>query len=536
MRNFRLKGLIILVCILFGYEYCSAQTMQLENIPENDVWDLIEYSLREKGLLLESAENSSSQHLSTPEQYSSGHSIFRIKYIFTYEDNLLTIGIFSKEVKRKSGWIKLSFKKNISDQKKVDEMASLIKSGNDVILAKRSPAGEQAITTSFSSGQTSGYIPLPNIRNAKIQAFDEGNEYEFSEGLCAVKRGLLWGFLDTTGNIVIAFNYMKARIAQAAFHDGVCVMAKNNDEYGLQEIYIDRNGKELFQDKGYSSITPFSGGLAIVERKNPNQSRLFGFINTKGLSPKGAVTPGVLPGIKLDFVGFSEGLAYVLDDSIKSWGYINLEGKWVIKPNSNYSMVDIFHDGLAFVQENTEGKWGAINTKGELVIPYLYLVKPSPFSEGLSAVKNSDGKVGYIDKAGNMVVDFKYESPFGVEVGFPFKNGTTIVFRNGNYYSLNVRGVEIKKVGDSTAEIVYQPSGFFTFKFWTSQNNWGIGLMKSNGDILIEPNHFTSIGDFVDGLAYAKANIHNKVVSGFINLQGDFVIIQKKSDSENKKN
>lgn len=71
-----------------------------------------------------------------------------------------------------------------------------------------------------------------------------------------------------------------------------------------------------------------------------------------------------------------------------------------------------FSEGLAAVR--LDGKWGFIDKTGEIVIPFQYYMVDS-FSEGLAvATMDPDGLVGYIDKTGTEVIPYIYKgaNPF----------------------------------------------------------------------------------------------------------------------------
>ena len=73
-----------------------------------------------------------------------------------------------------------------------------------------------------------------------------------------------------------------------------------------------------------------------------------------------------------------------------------------------------FHEGLACVERN--GKWGYIDTKGHVIIPLNYENARS-FGEGLAPVKQN-GKWGYVDKSGHVVISgyFEYACSFGSSI------------------------------------------------------------------------------------------------------------------------
>ena len=64
-------------------------------------------------------------------------------------------------------------------------------------------------------------------------------------------------------------------------------------------------------------------------------------------------------------------------------------------------------EGLAAAKKN--GKWGFIDTIGNLVIDFTYDdIVYYGFSDGFAGVKK-DGKFGLIDKNGNVVIPFVYD-------------------------------------------------------------------------------------------------------------------------------
>lgn len=81
-----------------------------------------------------------------------------------------------------------------------------------------------------------------------------------------------------------------------------------------------------------------------------------------------------------------------------------------------------------------DGKYGYIDSSGALVIPFQFQ-EAYPFSdEGLAFVVGEDGLGGYIDKRGRFVIDPIYDT------GSIFKFGFAAVSRNGRYYYINRLG------------------------------------------------------------------------------------------------
>jgi WG containing repeat len=155
------------------------------------------------------------------------------------------------------------------------------------------------------------------------------------EGRIRAKLGGKWGFLDTTGKIVIPFDYEVA----GDFDQGLaCVIV------GSRTGFIDRDGRMAIApqyDWDPNCSWRFSEGLRPVA-----QGGKWGYIDRRGAW---VITP------QFDEAwGFSEGLAAVKRGEL--WGFVDRGGKLVIPPR--YFRVDNgFVDGLAYVTVRQPKSW-----------------------------------------------------------------------------------------------------------------------------------------------------------------------------------
>ena len=107
-----------------------------------------------------------------------------------------------------------------------------------------------------------------------------------------------------------------------------------------------------------------------------------------------------------------------------------------------FSAVKGISEGLACVEK--DGRIGFIDMTGKLVIPCQY-DWPNSFSEGLVVANFSEGlvaakkygKMGFIDKTGKEVIPFQYE---GAE---PFSEGFAVVKKNEKYGFVDKTGKEV---------------------------------------------------------------------------------------------
>ena len=121
----------------------------------------------------------------------------------------------------------------------------------------------------------------------------------FSEGMAALLRGNVWGYLNKMGEVAIIRPEFQAA---GKFADGLAQVLVN-DKWG----YIDKAGRFAIRPQ-------FENGAASVEA--------------------------------IDTRSFSEGLAGVLMDG--KWGFIDKTGKTIIPPQ--FEEVRPFSDGLAVIR------------------------------------------------------------------------------------------------------------------------------------------------------------------------------------------
>lgn len=170
-----------------------------------------------------------------------------------------------------------------------------------------------------------------------------------------------------------------------------------------------------------------------------------------------------------------------------------------------------FREGLV-TAELENGKFGYIDDRGNVVIPARFMLA-GEFSEGLAFVAEAMGehpKMGYIDRSGNWAI-----SPQFV-IAQSFSEDLAAVSLDGNKYGFV----------DRTGKIIISPQFDATFPFSeglasVSVNNlWG--FIDTTGAIVI-PMQFTFAEFFSDGLA--RVEVDGKF--GFMNKTGEMVIEPK---------
>jgi len=229
----------------------------------------------------------------------------------------------------------------------------------------------------------------------KGQSLIAKNQKEASMGLSFPQLNITW--LDLKDNQIISYG------TPEGFDEGIFALDLSGGT-----LCFDTSGKIIaFGD--YSGVYGFSDGVAKVYKYLPQSEpyvpgmimappgRMEGFIDREGNE--------IIPLGKLYGLGdyFGEGFA-VIGEYEENKGYINKAGEIVIP--MIYKDAGAFSEGLAPVQSADTMLWGFIDKEGKQVIPMMY-EEAKPFSEGCAYVVKG-GKTGYIDTAGNIVVDFKF--------------------------------------------------------------------------------------------------------------------------------
>jgi hypothetical protein len=256
----------------------------------------------------------------------------------------------------------------------------------------------------------------------------------------------------------------------------------------------------------------------------------------------------------------------------ESWGYVNPKGEYVINPQ--FAEADFFRDGLAYVK-SSEGKVGYIGTDGKYAIAAEYK-EGTPFSEGLAFVvayggapvcidkkgnkkfelqqakrvewfaeglavfTTADGKSGFVDKSGKVVIN----PQFGY--AYSFSEGLALVLQDGKYGYIDKTGKIVISAQFEAASSFHGGKANFTngkkYGFIDKKGNYvinpqfeyaslfygGLGLVKSgdkwgyiaeSGEIVINPQ-FDNADIFQNGLAPFRQNGS----WGFIDKKGKIVI------------
>jgi len=250
---------------------------------------------------------------------------------------------------------------------------------------------------------------------------------DFHSGLAVVQRPRstgadgkpvpsAYGYIDGNGKMVIDPQFMPA----GAFPDDGSGLAVG----GLDRhwVYFDRKGKVILRVpmEGKDRADPFRDGLLRMK-----EGFFWGYRNAAG---EWAIPP------KFDEAGdFENGRARV-----------ELEGKWMLIDKTGQRIqlppgprqVRAYADGLALAVERD--RQGYIDANGELAFPLRKYDEAHDFANGRARIK-LDGKFGYLDKKGNLVIANKFAG------ASDFKNGLASVLGPEGWAYIDTDGKTVWK-------------------------------------------------------------------------------------------
>ena len=231
--------------------------------------------------------------------------------------------------------------------------------------------------------------------------------------------GELYGIADAEGRELVPAMY---KTLQPFSEDGFALAEKTDGTW----IYIDKDGQtRKVPDEEYQDF-----GMLNEDRAPASKGGMFGYLDEE-MEPTGEFAWDKLTAVKEGTGAGQTGEKWAIVDEngeaksedryedviVDEDGFCSNQKRIFAKEGDAYHLIDekektvgdlSFENARAFTNEGyaavcNDGKWGFINTDGELVIDYIYDDAKS-FKNGFAAVA-VEGYWGYIDEEGNLVIE-----------------------------------------------------------------------------------------------------------------------------------
>ena len=225
-------------------------------------------------------------------------------------------------------------------------------------------------------------------------------------------------------------------------------------------------------------------------------------------------------------------------------GYLTKKG--VIKIPPIFNDTTPFSEGLAAVEKIDEfgiSKWGYIDINGKVIIPYTFQNRPGSFHNNLALVKpknKADFDYGYIDRQGTVKIKVGQGNYHSVPKRGDFINGysfwdrgdSSILDTNGRFHTIKelIKDDYTRSLAKVSLAGVEELGIYITCAGYSKNTfgNYKKGMIDYSGNLLFPPVFENLLPDLYSTHAIATyTNISNKTVTGVVNSQGIFILVQK---------
>lgn len=339
-----------------------------------------------------------------------------------------------------------------------------------------------------------------------------------SNGLAPVMKDGLWGFIDSSFNVVIECKYRD----YDWIDDNHCVLICG-ERYDDKKALINNKGEFILTPGNYKDIGAFKEGRAIIT--------MYPFYH---LEPRKGSDP-------------ENGEEYEYDEHIYDERAIDESGRLILDTVDGSRLFDKQYKWFI---ENKDGSfsvydgihWGLLSASFDVLIPCIY---SSKFCfEGSFAVVEKDTGEGVIDSSLNQIIGFEYDSIAihpSFDVIYGWKDNIVSVFNTAgtklttvdcdSIYPLSSGYSKFKKLNDrerrwSGAQygllrhedgesiLGFDDIGHESESLVSVKKGGKWGFIDLNGEIVISCN-YKEVGLFINGKARVSKMVDKKDVPGY---------------------
>jgi hypothetical protein len=288
----------------------------------------------------------------------------------------------------------------------------------------------------------------------------------FKEGLASVAKDGKFGFIDKSWKIVIPFQYESV----GEFESGR-TLVELDGKFGM----IDRSGTLVFPIE-FEDLGNVSEELIYGKKDS-----LYGYYDRNGNVRIEARFEEAFP--------FQKGVAKVQYKGKQA--FIDEYGTFIVPPA--YDEIDFFNDSL--LTFSSDGLFGLMRRNCQVVVQPQYTVIGKLSQDRALVLK--DGKVGYIDGAGKLILQAVFETfPNYLKRG-QFTSGLALLRYKGKFGLVDKNGKVIVPLN------FFNLGDVHTLLAFQSEKGWG--YMDLSTKVLIEPV-YQFAESFKDGIAIVEKN------------------------------
>ena len=193
------------------------------------------------------------------------------------------------------------------------------------------------------------------------------------------------------------------------------------------------------------------------------------------------------------------------------YGFVNRMGREIFPPKYDETNNTYFWNRLRVMEVRLGDKYGLINSEGEEIVPCIYQdAKGEYMSENTPSVVKKNGKYAYVDKKGELLTDFQYDSADNF-FGHGISKKLAVVCKDGRYGYVNEKCQEV-------IPLQYQSAKEFREGLAVVVQNNKVGFINEEGVIVIPFLYDDEVWGHVD---FGNAVLKKNGKWGIIDKQGE---------------
>ncbi len=302
----------------------------------------------------------------------------------------------------------------------------------------------------------------------------------YAEGLATAMKENRYGYVDKLGNVVVPF-----RFESVSDFEGGRAIVQENGFYGV----IDRIGSYILKPE-YSDIQGLSSGLFLVAKDS-----LYGYTDKEGVLK--------IPFQYTDAYPFLKGKAKVEVNGNQA--FIDEQGNYIIQPCK--ANISYFNDSLLVFEENE--MFGLMRINCSPVVPAIYDIIGELSAN--RALVSLDGKVGYLDGAGKVIIELKYQYFPNCSKRGTFQSSYAVVMKEGKFGAINEQGKQVFGFNQTDIGEIKSLTAFLKGSQW--------GYKDLTGKVLIPPAY-----DYAESFQNGIAVVEIAGKQGVIDAKGVFLL------------
>jgi len=224
-----------------------------------------------------------------------------------------------------------------------------------------------------------------------LSGYDSANP--FSEGLAVVEKNGKFGYIDTTGKVVIPIKYLAA----SDFYSGEASVETVSDY-----LYINKLGETVESDYGYDNgETSEDSDYYVIST---------GYYGDSGVANR-KTDKIVLKAEYSSVTDYGNGIFELMDDNY-NYGFFNANTGTIVTPA--YEYITIYSDSGTVLVESEDSLYGMLDFNGKVIVEpkYDYITE---VVDGLYEVQK-DYSYGIIDSEGQVLIIPEFDYIYSDEV------------------------------------------------------------------------------------------------------------------------